>query len=209
MCDTIHVSTNRSYSKWCACAFRKHEVQSPSQTIPAKKSINHVKKTHKNPHENTLKIINVNISFYIFHPRKKKLKRCCKKNYYAPTTKQNKNMVLSIPLTESEIREIGSPHIVCRSNYKMKCFCCGNPIKRGDLITRCVETSGMKLRAVNLPKGGYIPYTGARWVHVLCDPGIWTEWNAYTIPWIKQKHDPPPKNYKKIPFLFFYKKIEI
>ena len=94
---------------------------------------------------------------------------------------QNKNMVLSIPLTDSEIREIGNPRIVCRSNYKMKCFCCGNPIKRGDLITQCVETNGMRLRAVVRPNEGfYTPFTGARWVHVLCDPGDWTEWIAYT-----------------------------
>lgn len=89
-------------------------------------------------------------------------------------------MVLSIPLTDSEIREIGSPRIVCRSNYKMKCFCCGNPIKRGDLITQCVETNGMRLRAVIQSTSGYVPFTGSRWVHVLCDPGDWTEWIAYT-----------------------------
>ena len=97
-----------------------------------------------------------------------------------PHPLQNKNMVLSIPLTASEIREIGNPHIVCRSNYKMKCHCCGNIIKRGDLITQCVETNGMRLRAVIQPTSGYIPFTGARWVHVLCDPGDWTGWIAYT-----------------------------
>ena len=89
-------------------------------------------------------------------------------------------MVLSIPLTDSEIQEIGSPHIVSRSMYKMKCHCCGNIIKRGDLITQCVETKGMKLRSVVRSNEGYIPYTGARWVHVLCDPGIWTNWIGYT-----------------------------
>ncbi len=89
-------------------------------------------------------------------------------------------MVLSIPLTKSEIEEIGNPQIVCRSNYKMKCHCCGNIIKRGDLITQCVETGGMMLRPVRRPDSGYIPFTGARWVHVLCDPGIWTGWIGYT-----------------------------
>ena len=92
-------------------------------------------------------------------------------------------MVLSIPLTTREIREIGNPHIVCRSNYKMKCFCCGNIIKRGDLITQCVESGGMRLRAVVRPNEGfYTPFTGARWVHVLCDPGDWTGWTGYTTP---------------------------
>lgn len=89
-------------------------------------------------------------------------------------------MVLSIPLTESEIREIGNPRIVSRSNYKMKCHCCGNIIKRGDLITQCVETNGMRLRPVTGPDSGYIPFTGARWVHVLCYRGTWTGWIRYT-----------------------------
>lgn len=114
------------------------------------------------------------------------MKRGCRNNYYAPTTKRpiaklNKNMVLSIPLTDSEIREIGSHRIVSRSNYKTKCHCCGNTIRRGDLITQCVESKGMKLRAVVRPNEGfYTPYTGARWVHVLCEPGMWTEWLGYT-----------------------------
>lgn len=136
----------------------------------------------------------------------KKLKRSCRNNYYALTTKHpiaKQNMVLSIPLTESEIEEIGSPHIVSRSNYKMKCHCCGNTIRRGDLITQCVETTGMKLRAVVSQDKGYIPYTGARWVHVLCDPGIWTNWIAYTTSWIKQPSPLlRPKNDKNFPFFF-------
>lgn len=84
-------------------------------------------------------------------------------------------------MTDSEIRSYKHNHIVARSHYKMKCFCCGENIERGDLITRCEESKGMELRAISLTDGpSYIMSTGARWVHLHCDVApCWTAWLAY------------------------------
>ena len=45
-----------------------------------------------------------------------------------------------ITMSDYQIQEINTPHIVCRSNYKMTCPCCNQPIYRGDLITKCEES---------------------------------------------------------------------
>ena len=91
----------------------------------------------------------------------------------------------------------------CKSQFKFKCFSCGEHVQRGDLITMCHDTSdGMTLRS----RGGdatdglaagqtcfYQPSSGTkRWVHIGCQPchwhrsenyppelvGIWTDWGA-------------------------------
>ena len=96
-----------------------------------------------------------------------------------------------------------SRHTCCKSQFKFKCFSCGEHVQRGDLITMCHDTSdGMTLRS----RGGdardgltgdqtcfYQPSSGTkRWVHIGCQPchwyrcschppqlvGIWTDWGA-------------------------------
>lgn len=97
--------------------------------------------------------------------------------------------------------------LCCRSQFKFKCYSCGENINRGDKITQTHDTSdGMTLRF----RGGdatdgltadqtcfYQPSTGSkRWVCVGCQPcfwyrsenhrhelasrllGVWTEWGA-------------------------------
>lgn len=88
-----------------------------------------------------------------------------------------------ITMSDYQIQEINTPHIVCRSNYKMTCHCCNQPIYRGDLITKCEESKGMRLRPVRFENGAfYTPFTNERWVHLHCDPGCWTGWTAYITP---------------------------
>jgi len=96
-----------------------------------------------------------------------------------------------------------SRHTCCKSQFKFKCFSCGEQVQRGDMITMCHDTSdGMTLRS----RGGdatdglaagqtcfYQPSSGTkRWVHIGCQPchwhrsenyppelvGIWTDWGA-------------------------------
>ena len=64
-----------------------------------------------------------------------------------------------------------------RSHYNMTCFCCGLPINKGDLISRCVEEKGMTLRCriYDNERSFYTVYTGASWVHKDCFPqNSWT-----------------------------------
>ena len=110
---------------------------------------------------------------------------------YCPSTLQRKSRrrksksmsSTTTKITKKELQKIGLNQIVCRSNYKMHCYCCNRTIRRGDLITQVVESGGMRLRPVNHgPKGcGYIPETGSRWVHLDCSPrGKWTGYSAYS-----------------------------
>lgn len=93
----------------------------------------------------------------------------------------------------------------CKSQYKFKCFSCGEWINRGDKITMCHTSSdGMNLRfrgvdsncGVTMEEAVfYQPSTGTKlWVHVGCNPcawqqgpddsypprlfSIWTEWGS-------------------------------
>ena len=76
-------------------------------------------------------------------------------------------------------------HACCKSQFKFKCFSCGEMINRGDKITRCMRGSstGMELRY----RGGdsqngltmvetafYQAETGSNmWVHIGCVPCYW------------------------------------
>ena len=72
----------------------------------------------------------------------------------------------------------------CKSQFKFKCFSCGEFINRGDNITRCIRaTTGMKLRyrGADAQSGltmdetaFYLGETGKdMWVHVGCIPCFW------------------------------------
>lgn len=90
-------------------------------------------------------------------------------------------MTYDMTPTKKQMDEFSTNHIACKSNYKFTCFCCGEVVNRGDIITRCEESSGQRLRVISR-KGGtwYTPYTGDRWVHLHCNPRCWTHWQAYT-----------------------------
>ena len=93
--------------------------------------------------------------------------------------------------------------ICCKSQFKFKCFSCGEFINRGDKITMAHEGEGMTLRfrgsdgrcgLTHEETVFYQPSTGSkRWVHIGCNPchwhsggdgygasllGVWTEWGA-------------------------------
>jgi hypothetical protein len=92
--------------------------------------------------------------------------------------------------------------VCCKSQFKFKCFSCGEMIHRGDKITMAHGGEGMTLRfrgsdsRCGLAEGEtcfYQPSTGSkRWVHIGCNPclwynaegftpeliGVWTEWAA-------------------------------
>ena len=72
----------------------------------------------------------------------------------------------------------------CKSQFKFKCFSCGEMINRGDNITRCMKaTTGMKLRYrgadanSGLTMDETVFYQGENgkdmWVHVGCIPCFW------------------------------------
>ena len=90
-------------------------------------------------------------------------------------------------------------HICCKSQFKFRCFSCGEFINRGDKITLCNSTSAddMKLRyrgadfRNGLKYGETVFYRGEsgpkKWVHIGCNPcwwrsqrfiGIHTEWGS-------------------------------
>ena len=88
-------------------------------------------------------------------------------------------------------------HACCKSQFKFKCFSCGEMIHRGDKITRCIKAGdGMSLRYRGA--GGecgltmaetafYQPVTGKdMWVHIGCIPCYWDslpeDCNEYSRP---------------------------
>ena len=75
-------------------------------------------------------------------------------------------------------------HACSKSQFKFKCFSCGEMINRGDKITRCMKTTtGMTLRyrgaggecGLSLAETAfYLPETGKdMWVHIGCNPCYW------------------------------------
>ena len=53
---------------------------------------------------------------------------------------------------------------VFTSHFNMHCFSCDSPIKKGEQITRCIETIDSN------PKNLRNQRNNARWVHVYCVP---------------------------------------
>ena len=86
----------------------------------------------------------------------------------------------------------------CKSQFKFKCFSCGEFINRGDKITKCTAPcwDGMRLRF----RGGdtsnglkqdeiafYLAETGTRtWVHIGCNPCYWD-----SLPEDSNEYSPP------------------
>lgn len=53
---------------------------------------------------------------------------------------------------------------VFTSHFNMHCFSCDSPIKKGEQITRCIETNNSN------PKNLRNHHNNARWVHIYCVP---------------------------------------
>jgi hypothetical protein len=85
----------------------------------------------------------------------------------------------------------------CRSHYKMTCHACQQPIHRGDLITKTLQSTGMELRYRGADRRDniqpdetrfYIDQVGEnKWVHSDCVPcrfecgrliSMWTYWSV-------------------------------
>tara|TARA_Y100001970_G_scaffold278640_1_gene384618 strand:+ start:418 stop:1413 length:996 start_codon:yes stop_codon:yes gene_type:complete len=88
-------------------------------------------------------------------------------------------------------------HVCCKSQFKFKCFSCGEMIHRGDKITRCkYGKDGMTLRFRGGDMGHgltleetafYQAETGTRrWVHIGCIPCYWD-----SLPEDSNEYSPP------------------
>ena len=89
-------------------------------------------------------------------------------------------------------------HECCKSQFKFKCFSCGEMINRGDKITKCTAPcwDGMRLRFRGADAGNgltmaetafYLAETGTRtWVHIGCNPCYWD-----SLPEDSNEYSPP------------------
>ena len=89
-------------------------------------------------------------------------------------------------------------HECCKSQFKLKCFSCGEFINRGDKITKCTAPcwDGMRLRfrgadarnGLTMEETAfYLAETGTRtWVHIGCNPCYWD-----SLPEDSNEYSPP------------------
>ena len=89
-------------------------------------------------------------------------------------------------------------HECCKSQFKFKCFSCGEFINRGDKITKCTAPcwDGMRLRfrgadarnGLTMEETAfYLAETGTRtWVHIGCNPCYWD-----SLPEDSNEYSPP------------------
>ena len=89
-------------------------------------------------------------------------------------------------------------HECCKSQFKFKCFSCGEMINRGDKITKCTTAvnDGMTLRFRGADSRNglekeevafYLAETGTRtWVHIGCNPCYWD-----SLPEDSNEYSPP------------------
>ena len=89
-------------------------------------------------------------------------------------------------------------HVCCKSQFKFKCFSCGEMINRGDNITKCTAPhwDGMRLRfrgadarnGLTMEETAfYLAETGTRiWVHIGCTPCYWD-----SLPEDSNEYSPP------------------
>ena len=113
--------------------------------------------------------------------------------YSSPTTTREQALVYAAAAERAMER-----HACCKSQFKFKCFSCGEFIKRGDKITKCTAPcwDGMRLRfrGADAQNGltveetaFYLAETGTRtWVHIGCNPCFWD-----SLPEDSPEHSPP------------------
>ena len=59
--------------------------------------------------------------------------------------------------------------ICCKSQFKLHCSVCNQPIHRGSEITQLAESRGLELRARTYQNGSfYTPFSRTRWIHKFC-----------------------------------------
>ena len=57
----------------------------------------------------------------------------------------------------------------CKSQFKLHCSVCNQPIHRGSEITQLAESIGLELRARTYQNGSfYTPFSHTRWIHKCC-----------------------------------------
>ena len=101
---------------------------------------------------------------------------------YTTTTATREKVLKAVAATHRAMER----HACSKSQFKFKCFSCGEMINRGDNITRCMkDTTGMTLRYRGA--GGECGLTMAEtafyqaktgkdmWVHIGCNPCYWDE----------------------------------
>ena len=116
---------------------------------------------------------------------------------YCTTTTTREKALKAVAAAERAMKR----HTCCKSQYKFKCFSCGEMINRGDKITKCTTATndGMDLRFRGADSRNGITFeetafyqaeTGTRtWVHIGCNPcfwnraqgclmSVWTDWGA-------------------------------
>ena len=116
---------------------------------------------------------------------------------YASTTATREKGLVAAAATERAM----SRHVCCRSQFKFKCFSCGEMINRGDKITKCTTAASdgmdLRFRGADCRNGltmeetaFYMSEYGTRsWVHIGCNPCfwdrdegrlfcVWTDWGA-------------------------------
>ena len=100
---------------------------------------------------------------------------------YTTTNSSNKHCLKAADAANRAMKRM----TCCKSQFKLKCFSCGEIINRGDKITKCMTTrnDGMDLRfrGSDIRNGlkqcdvaFYMAETGTRaWVHIGCNPCYW------------------------------------
>ena len=97
------------------------------------------------------------------------------------TTTATREQVLKAVATTHRAME---RHVCSKSQFKFKCFSCGEMINRGDKITRCVKSdAGMTLRyrgaggecGLTMAESAFYQGESGKdmWVHIGCNPCYW------------------------------------
>jgi len=113
---------------------------------------------------------------------------------FTSTTASPEKALMAAAAAERAMRR----HECCKSQFKFRCFSCGQFINRGDNITKCTAPcwDGMRLRfrgadarnGITMEETAfYLAETGTRtWVHVGCNPCYWD-----SLPEDSNEYSPP------------------
>ena len=113
---------------------------------------------------------------------------------FASSTASREKALLAAAAAERAMKR----HECCKSQFKFRCFSCGEFINRGDKITKCTAPcwDGMRLRfrgadarnGLTMEETAfYLAETGTRtWVHIGCNPCYWD-----SLPEDSNEYSPP------------------